>query len=47
MARVPNIQTPRLSVQCIDAAKAAHFHLRYFFIFIGTGANQAVVSSTV
>ena len=27
MARVSNTQSPRLSVQWIDAAKAAHFHV--------------------
>ena len=27
MARVSNAQSPRLSVQWIDAAKAAHFHV--------------------
>ena len=27
MARVSNTQSPRLSVQLIDTAKAAHFHV--------------------
>ena len=28
MARVSNTQSPRLSVQWIDAAKASHFHVK-------------------